>query len=606
MTRTFSKPFHSEPNWDVPLGAALDNLDGRLLRVAYDVREYGAAGDGITNDTAAISDAIAAMAASGSALYFPAGNYLVTQVLLSGLTGFAILGEGATITGSDQTQAILRLSGCANFEIRGLQIAHASATVRNSTGYGIHMSSCTDYLIAGCSVSATAAAGIISQTGTRGTVVGCRVRNTLADGIHHTGGSTHITVTGCHTDTTGDDGIAVVSYQSDGAICSDITISGNTVVQSKARGIAVVGGQGVQVTGNTVRATKSAGIYVAQETAIPTRGVLDVAVTGNLVKDANTYSSPPATLASIHIAGMDGTFTVDTVLVASNLVWGGGWYGVYAVANSAGQVKHVSVQGNFLLGPATAGDGMRFVSIQDSAILGNVVRYAFDSGIFIDSACTDIQVDHNSIFKPNQGNTSGKWGVNNNATTGSSVLNIITADTGKTALSAEVTSTDGSGNALVRRNIITNNQVQAGAATRAFIVTSAGGGVYLPSLGSLNWVPDANAGGSTPDATLARGGANLVSLTLADLDIATVGRGLRIAEGTNAKMGTATLNGTTAVTISTTAVTANSRILLTIQAPGGTPASPYVSARTAGTSFQIKSTGASDTSTVAWMIVEPG
>ena len=60
-----------------------------------------------------------------------------------------------------------------------------------------------------------------------------------------------------------------------------------------------------------------------------------------------------------------------------------------------------------------------------------------------------------------------------------------------------------------------------------------------------------------------------------------------------------------AVTVTTSAVTATSRILLTINTPGGTPASPYVFTRTAGTSFQIKSTGASDTSTVAWFIVEP-
>lgn len=112
-------------------------------------------------------------------------------------------------------------------------------------------------------------------------------------------------------------------------------------------------------------------------------------------------------------------------------------------------------------------------------------------------------------------------------------------------------------------------------------------------------------GSISADVGLNRTGANLLGLTTADFAIATAGRGLRVAEGTNAKMGTATLNGTTAVTVSTTAVTATSRIYLTINTPGGTPASPYVFTRTAGTSFQIKSTGASDTSTVAWMIVEP-
>jgi hypothetical protein len=81
--------------------------------------------------------------------------------------------------------------------------------------------------------------------------------------------------------------------------------------------------------------------------------------------------------------------------------------------------------------------------------------------------------------------------------------------------------------------------------------------------------------------------------------------GLSIVEGTNARMGTATLVGGT-ITVNTTAVTANSRIYLTTQIPSGGIGSPYVSARTPGTSFTITSTiGATDTSTVAWMIVEP-
>jgi hypothetical protein len=90
------------------------------------------------------------------------------------------------------------------------------------------------------------------------------------------------------------------------------------------------------------------------------------------------------------------------------------------------------------------------------------------------------------------------------------------------------------------------------------------------------------------------------------LDINLAGAGLQVAEGSNCKQGTAVLNGTTAVVVSNTSVTANSRIFLTINVPGGTPASPYVFARSAGVSFSIKSTGASDTSTVAWEIFEPG
>ena len=90
-----------------------------------------------------------------------------------------------------------------------------------------------------------------------------------------------------------------------------------------------------------------------------------------------------------------------------------------------------------------------------------------------------------------------------------------------------------------------------------------------------------------------------------DFSIQTAGKGLKIKEGTNAKMGLSTLVGGTVV-VSTTAVTASSRIFLTCQTPGGTPGFLRVSARTAGTSFTILSSSGTDTSDVAWLIMEPG
>jgi hypothetical protein len=84
----------------------------------------------------------------------------------------------------------------------------------------------------------------------------------------------------------------------------------------------------------------------------------------------------------------------------------------------------------------------------------------------------------------------------------------------------------------------------------------------------------------------------------------TLGAGYSVKEGANAKMGTAVLVAGT-VTVNTTAVTANSRIFLTAQTTGAAPGALRVSAVTAGTSFTITSTSATDTSTVAWVIFEP-
>lgn len=85
-----------------------------------------------------------------------------------------------------------------------------------------------------------------------------------------------------------------------------------------------------------------------------------------------------------------------------------------------------------------------------------------------------------------------------------------------------------------------------------------------------------------------------------------VGGGLYLKEGTNATMGVATLVAGTVV-VSTTKVTASSRILLTVQSLGTVAvATPIaVTARTAGTSFTITSSAITDTSVIAWCIVEP-
>lgn len=95
-----------------------------------------------------------------------------------------------------------------------------------------------------------------------------------------------------------------------------------------------------------------------------------------------------------------------------------------------------------------------------------------------------------------------------------------------------------------------------------------------------------------------------VSASGGNVSVTTAGKGLRVKEGSNAKQGVATLVAGSVV-VSNTSVTANSRILLTGQADGGTPGWPRVSARTPGTSFTITSSSGTDTSTVAYEIFEP-
>jgi hypothetical protein len=91
------------------------------------------------------------------------------------------------------------------------------------------------------------------------------------------------------------------------------------------------------------------------------------------------------------------------------------------------------------------------------------------------------------------------------------------------------------------------------------------------------------------------------------VDVNVAGGGLRVAEGANAKQGTAVLAAGT-VTVANTSVTANSRIFVTLVTLGTVtvPSAYGVSARVVGTSFTILASVNTDTSTVAYEIVEPG
>jgi len=109
--------------------------------------------------------------------------------------------------------------------------------------------------------------------------------------------------------------------------------------------------------------------------------------------------------------------------------------------------------------------------------------------------------------------------------------------------------------------------------------------------------------GLSPNVTEAQW---IASLGGGGVRLGAAGAGLSIREGSNAAMGTATLSAGT-VTVSNTLVTSSSRIFLTPQTLGtvSVPSACGISARSAGTSFTILCSQATDTSVIAWQIVEP-
>ncbi len=98
-------------------------------------------------------------------------------------------------------------------------------------------------------------------------------------------------------------------------------------------------------------------------------------------------------------------------------------------------------------------------------------------------------------------------------------------------------------------------------------------------------------------------GTGDVTVTSGDVIIDTAGNGLQVAEGSNARMGTATLVGGT-VTVANTSVTADTVIFISRGTTGGTEGHLSTSI-SAGTSFDIDSSSGTDTSEVNWLLIEP-
>jgi hypothetical protein len=96
---------------------------------------------------------------------------------------------------------------------------------------------------------------------------------------------------------------------------------------------------------------------------------------------------------------------------------------------------------------------------------------------------------------------------------------------------------------------------------------------------------------------------NNESYVVGDFRLTTAGKGFQIKEGSNARMGTATLVGGT-IAVSNTSVTANTRIFISRSTAGGT-LGHLSTTQIASTSFTVNSDSGADTSTVNWLLIEP-
>lgn len=98
--------------------------------IVYNVKDYGAVGNGTTDDTTAIQSALNALPATGGTVYFPGGTYLIGSGLTSSLNSIELRGTGNR--GQDTSVAF----GASRIHYTGSSDAFVFNSAASSTLFG--------------------------------------------------------------------------------------------------------------------------------------------------------------------------------------------------------------------------------------------------------------------------------------------------------------------------------------------------------------------------------------------------------------------------------------------------------------------------------------
>jgi len=252
------------------------------------ITDFGAVGDGRTDNQAAIQRAFDYAAANKVGVYIPNGVFLHSGALTANGITISGAGEGAVLKATTYgTEAIvLQGDGVALSDVHLIGVG--AGRHQNITSCPVLVQGATHFSVENVHLENTSGAGIFVQNSSYGHIADNLVQNTKADSIHMTAGSHDIVVERNRIEHSGDDGIAVVSYGGQ-TPTNHITIRDNDVLYNDwGRGISTVGGTDVVIEHNNIvgGTADRAGIYISAESEWNTQAVHNIRVTGNTLTDA--------------------------------------------------------------------------------------------------------------------------------------------------------------------------------------------------------------------------------------------------------------------------------------------------------------------------------
>ena len=351
----------------VELSASLESLtlvctDGVWVELAnsiartdsFNVKDYGATGDGVTNDTVAIQAALnAATASPPSVVFFPQGTYVVSTQLSVG-SGTALTGYGATLfKAAGSTGHVIRVAtGAVDVKVMGLTINGNKAA--NTSGHGIAfvgtLLSSQRLLVADCTIINTYQSGIQINS--------CKEAKVVSNFIYDSART----------------GIEILNS------CEDVSITGNHVKRSGSANVAIAGLH-ILVSNNVLEDAGENPLALADNVTGYGETNKYMVVNNNICKNGGNHG--------IHLGGNDH-------VISNNHVYNPTHDGVF-LGNEGGVLNLIT--GFTISGNRTVDcrRGVNLVNCDKGTVSGNSISSSSQFGIYLDS-CSGLAVTGNVIF----------------------------------------------------------------------------------------------------------------------------------------------------------------------------------------------------------------
>jgi hypothetical protein len=137
----------------LPAGAgAVATTVQTKLRESVSVKDFGAVGDGVTDDTAAIQAAIDSLTSIGGTVFFPAGNYKISSTLLIRYSRIGLIGDGllaSVISNSSASSTAIKFAANPDTTVitgnSFINLRLVVTTSLDSNATGIEMTQCDSF-----------------------------------------------------------------------------------------------------------------------------------------------------------------------------------------------------------------------------------------------------------------------------------------------------------------------------------------------------------------------------------------------------------------------------------------------------------------------------